>query len=63
MAEKAKQAEVNIGLVGHVDAGKTSLVEAITGTWADTHSEELKRGFSIRSGYADTILKGKKSSR
>ncbi len=50
------QAEVNIGLIGHVDAGKTSLVEALTGKWADTHSEELKRGISIRIGYADTVF-------
>jgi len=48
------QAEVNIGLIGHVDAGKTSLVEALTGKWVDTHSEELKRGISIRIGYADS---------
>ena len=51
--EPPKQAEVNIGLIGHVDAGKTSLVQALTGTWTDTHSEELKRGISIRLGYAD----------
>lgn len=47
------QAEVNIGMIGHVDHGKTSLTKALTGTWTDTHSEELKRGISIRLGYAD----------
>ncbi len=51
---EALQASVNIGLIGHVDAGKTSLVEALTGKWVDTHSEELRRGISIRIGYADT---------
>jgi len=50
------QAEVNIGLIGRVDAGKTSLVEALTGEWVDTHSEELKRGISIRIGYADSVF-------
>ncbi len=50
------QAEVNIGLVGHVDHGKTSLTKAITGKWTDTHSEELKRGISIRLGYADAVF-------
>ncbi|MBI3037387.1 translation initiation factor IF-2 subunit gamma [Candidatus Woesearchaeota archaeon] len=40
-------------MVGHVDHGKTTLVEAITGRWADTHSEEIKRGITIRLGYAD----------
>ncbi len=51
-----EQAVVNIGLVGHVDHGKTSLAWALTGKWTDTHSEELKRGISIRLGYADTIF-------
>ena len=35
---KIRQPEVNIGLVGHVDHGKTSLLQAISGKWADTHS-------------------------
>lgn len=50
------QAEVNIGLLGHVDHGKTSLTKALTGKWTDTHSEELKRGISIRLGYADASI-------
>lgn len=48
--------EVNIGLVGHVDHGKTSLTQALTGKWTDTHSEEIKRGITIRLGYADTVF-------
>ena len=54
--EKPKQAEVNIGMIGHVDHGKTTLTYALTGKWTDTHSEELRRGISIRLGYADTIF-------
>jgi len=50
----SKQPEVNIGMVGHVDHGKTTLTQALSGTWTDTHSEERKRGISIKLGYADT---------
>lgn len=48
-----KQPEVNIGTIGHVDHGKTTLVKALTGVWASRHSEELKRGITIKLGYAD----------
>jgi len=51
-----KQPEVNIGTIGHVDHGKTTLVEAITGVWASRHSEELKRGITIKLGYADASI-------
>ena len=54
--EFASQAEINIGMIGHVDHGKTSLTQALTGKWTDTHSEELKRGISIRLGYADVTF-------
>lgn len=48
-----KQPEVNVGTIGHVDHGKTTLVKALTGVWASRHSEELKRGITIKLGYAD----------
>ena len=51
------QSDVNIGLVGHVDHGKTTLTKALSGVWTDTHSEETKRGISIRLGYADIEFK------
>jgi translation initiation factor 2 subunit 3 len=50
---KEETSAISIGLVGHVDTGKTTLTEAFTGKWTDTHSEELKRGITIRLGYAD----------
>ncbi len=50
------QPEVNIGLIGHVDHGKTTLTQALSGVWTDTHSEERKRGISIKLGYADTAF-------
>ncbi len=47
---------INIGMVGHVDHGKSTLTWALTGTKTDIHSEEIKRGISIKLGYADTPI-------
>ncbi len=44
-------------MVGHVDHGKTTLTAALSGVWTDTHSEELKKGITIRLGYADTVIR------
>ncbi|MCS7121985.1 MAG: translation initiation factor IF-2 subunit gamma [Archaeoglobaceae archaeon] len=49
--------EINIGMVGHVDHGKTTLVEALSGVWTARHSEELKRGITIKLGYADCTFR------
>ena len=57
VTENPQQPEVNIGLVGHVDHGKTTLVQALSGSWTDQHSEEMKRGISIRLGYADATFR------
>ena len=51
-----RQPEVNIGTIGHVDHGKTTLVQALTGVWASRHSEELRRGITIKLGYADMAI-------
>ncbi len=66
MAKQAEQINIeslptlNVGMVGHIDHGKTTLLWKLTGKWTDTHSEELKRGITIKLGYADCIIRKEK---
>jgi translation initiation factor 2 subunit 3 len=39
-----------------VDNGKSTLVQALSGVWTAKHSEEMRRGITIRVGYADTAF-------
>ncbi len=62
--EKIIQPSANIGIVGHVDHGKTTLTKLISGKWTDTHSEEIKRGITIKLGYSNfAIYKNKKTNK
>ncbi|NYT22600.1 selenocysteine-specific translation elongation factor [Alcaligenaceae bacterium] len=45
-----------IGTAGHIDHGKTTLVQALTGVDTDRLKEEKARGMSIELGYAYTPL-------
>jgi len=47
---------INIIIAGHIDHGKTTLLHKLSGKWTDTHSEELKRGITIKLGYADIVI-------
>lgn len=44
--------QVVIGVAGHVDHGKTSLVQALTGAAGDRLPEERRRGMTIELGFA-----------
>ena len=44
--------QVVIGTAGHIDHGKTALVEALTGTNTDTLAQEKERGITIDIGFA-----------
>ena len=41
-----------VGVTGHIDHGKTTLVGVLTGTDTDTHPEEKRRGITIDLGFA-----------
>jgi len=47
---------LNVIIAGHIDHGKTTLLYRLSGKWTDTHSEELKRGITIKLGYADITI-------
>lgn len=48
--------EIIIGTAGHIDHGKTALVEALTGINTDRLKEEKLRGITIELGFAHLIL-------
>ncbi len=49
-----------VGTAGHIDHGKSALVEALTGTHPDRLAEEKRRGITIDLGFADLDLGGER---
>src|SRR5213079_2096430 len=47
---------LTVGTAGHIDHGKTALVEALTGKNTDRLPEEQERGISIDLGFAPLEL-------
>lgn len=50
------QATVNIGMIGSVSNGKSSLTLKLTGIKTQKHSEELKRNITVKLGYANSKI-------
>ncbi|AIJ26578.1 SelB C-terminal domain-containing protein [Amycolatopsis methanolica] len=49
-----------VATAGHVDHGKSTLVERLTGTWPDRLAEEQRRGLTIELGFAWTEIDGRR---
>jgi translation initiation factor 2 subunit 3 len=52
----SKQATINIGTIGHVSHGKSTLVGAISGVRTQRHSQERIRNITIKLGYANAKI-------
>lgn len=50
------QPTINIGMIGSVSNGKSTIVEKITGTKTQRHSKELQNNISIKLGYANAKI-------
>merc|ERR1712065_99665 len=52
----ARQATINIGTIGHVAHGKSTLVKAISGVQTVRFKNELERNITIKLGYANAKI-------
>ncbi|WP_104721749.1 selenocysteine-specific translation elongation factor [Helicobacter mesocricetorum] len=54
MQERLYQREnLIIGVIGHIDHGKTSLIAALNGFWGDEREEEKKRGITLDLSFSN----------
>lgn len=51
-----------IGTIGHIDHGKTSLIEAINGFWGDRRKEEQERGITLDLSFSNCLSNNKNIS-
>ncbi|MDQ6776325.1 MAG: selenocysteine-specific translation elongation factor, partial [Actinomycetota bacterium] len=54
----ATDSPLTVGTAGHIDHGKTALVQALTGVDTDRLPEEKERGITIALGFAPLTLPG-----
>ena len=62
----SRQATINIGTIGHVAHGKSTVVKAISGVQTVRFKNELERNITIKLGYANAKIykaAGKPSAR
>lgn len=52
----SRQATINIGTIGHVAHGKSTVVKAISGVQTVRHKQELERNITIKLGYANAKI-------
>jgi len=52
----SRQATINIGTIGHVSHGKTTVVQAISGIHTIRFGDEKRRNITIRLGYANAKI-------
>jgi selenocysteine-specific elongation factor len=57
-SRSASAKQLVLGVIGHIDHGKTALVKALTGKDTDRLEEEKRRGISIALGFARLSLGG-----
>ncbi len=50
------QPVVNIGMIGHVSNGKSTITKALTGKTTQQHSDEKVRNITIKLGYANAKI-------
>ena len=51
-----KQPVINIGMIGHVSDGKSTIIKALTGIATQKHSHEKTKNITIRLGYANAKI-------
>lgn len=56
MASANENRHIILGTAGHIDHGKSTLIEALTGTDPDRLAEEKRRGITIELGFAQLPL-------
>ena len=52
----SRQATINIGTIGHVAHGKSTVVKAISGVKTVRYKSELERNITIKLGYANAKI-------